>query len=353
MTGGSNFALPRLVADPPEPDRAPGAGGRKAAPTWARAQEIAGNRDMVWIEGGTFLMGSDRHYPEERPLRSVRAEGFWIDRAPVTNREFARFVAATGYTTFAERAPRAEDFPDAPAENLVAGSMVFLPSSRPIPLDQPHLWWAFVRGADWRHPNGPDSSLSGLEDHPVVHVALVDVEAYAAWAEVALPEEKEWEYAAKGGLETAEYAWGEALEPNGEPMANTWQGTFPFYNSGRDGWVRTSPVGFYPANGYGLFDMIGNVWEWTQDWWTAHPIDDPRKMFSPVQRRASAAPDDLLQIPRRVLKGGSHLCAPNHCSRYRPSARHAHPIDAGASDIGFRCVVRPPARPGGESDGDF
>lgn len=310
----------------------------------------AGARDMVWIDGGSFVMGSDRHYPEERPARLVHTEGFWIDRTPVTNRLFARFVEATGYRSYAEQAPRAEDYPDAPADNLLAGSMVFIPSSRMVPLDQPHRWWAFVHGADWRHPTGPGSSIEGMEDHPVVHVALVDIEAYCQWAGTALPSEKEWEFAAKGGLDKAEFAWGSEFEPDGRIMANTWQGTFPYHNSEADGWARTSPVGSFPANGYGLSDMIGNVWEWTSDWWSSHPLSEPGQVCCTVKRRASAAPEDPLQIPRRVLKGGSHLCAPNFCRRYRPAARHPHPIDTSTSHIGFRCIVRPADREGrGES----
>ena len=303
---------------------------------------IAADRDMVWIPGGAFVIGSDHHYREERPARLARSDSFWIDRTPVTNRMFARFVDSTGYKTFAEKAPLAEDYPDAPPGNLVAGSMVFIPSSRPVPLDQPHLWWAFVQGADWRHPTGPESSLKGMEDHPVVHVALVDVEAYCAWAGTQLPLEKEWEYAAKGGLENAEFAWGDEFEPDGKHMANTWQGTFPYLNSGDDGWLRTSPVGTFPPNGYGLADMIGNVWEWTEDWWSTSPLSDPTRVCCTVKRRASAAAEDPLQIPRRVLKGGSHLCAPNFCRRYRPAARHPHPIDTSTSHVGFRCVLHPP-----------
>ena len=315
-----------------------------AAPKPATGVEaIAADRGMVWIDGGAFVMGSDRHYPEERPARLVRTDGFWIDRTPVTNRMFSRFVEQTGYRTFAELAPCAEDYPDAPAENLVAGSMVFIPSSRPVRLDEPHLWWAFVHGADWRHPTGPGSSIEGMEEHPVVHVALVDIEAYCRWAGTALPMEKEWEFAAKGGLERADYAWGEEFEPDGKSMANTWQGEFPVANSGADGWLRTSPVGAFPANGYGLFDMIGNVWEWTDDWWSSRPLSDPGKVCCTVKRRASAALEDPLQIPRRVLKGGSHLCAPNYCRRYRPAARHPHPIDTSTSHVGFRCALRPRA----------
>ena len=307
--------------------------------------EVAAGRDMVWLDGGAFVMGSDRHYREERPARLVRTEGFWIDRTPITNRQFARFVDATGYRTFAERAPSAEDYPHAPKASLVAGSMVFIPSSRAVPLDQPHLWWAFVQGADWRHPTGPGTGIEGMEDHPVVHVALVDAEAYCAWAGTALPREKEWEFAARGGLDNAEYAWGEEFEPGGKAMANLWRGEFPHLNGDVLGWRRTSAVGAFPPNGYGLYDMIGNVWEWTADWWSETPIDDASAVSAGVQRRASAALEDPLQIPRRVLKGGSYLCAQNLNRRYRPAARQAQPIDTPSSHVGFRCVLRPSDQP--------
>ncbi|HEY5721519.1 MAG TPA: formylglycine-generating enzyme family protein [Allosphingosinicella sp.] len=298
---------------------------------------------MVWIDGGHFLRGSDRHYPEERPKRRVHVDGFWIDRAPVTNAEFARFVDSTGYRTMAERTPGARDFPGAPPREPAAGSMVFFPARRPVPLDRPDLWWAFVRGADWRHPAGPGSSIAGLDLHPVVHIALADAEAYCAWAGTALATEEEWEFAAKGGLGDCEFAWGDALEPDGRQMANIWQGIFPLLNGGREGGPRTSRVGAYPANGFGLHDMIGNVWEWTADWWSIHPLGEAGRSFQAARRRASAAPEDLLRIPRRVLKGGSHLSAANHCRRYRPAARKPHPIDHSASDVGLRCVVRPSA----------
>ena len=307
------------------------------APAAVRA--LAEARNMVWLPGGAFTMGSDRHYPEERPERRAQTDGFWIDETPVTNRQFADFAEATGYRTFAEIPPRAEDYPGAPPENLRAGSMVFTGSSQPVRPDQPEMWWDFVHGADWRHPTGPDSSPDGLEDHPVVHLALVDIEAYCDWAGTALPSEREWEFAARAGLDDAEFAWGDEFEPGGEPQANTWQGTFPYHNSLKDGWLRTSPVRTFGKNRYGLYDMIGNVWEWTTDWW-AEGADADTKACCSVKRATSAHAGDPLKIPRRVLKGGSHLCAPNYCRRYRPAARHAHPIDTSTSHVGFRCVLR-------------
>jgi formylglycine-generating enzyme required for sulfatase activity len=297
--------------------------------------------DMVWIDGCAFTMGSDSHYPEERPSRAAHVEGFWIDRTPVTNQEFGRFVEATGHITFAEQAPLAEDYPGAPPENLQAGSMVFDPPAGLVALDGPPLWWAFIAGADWRHPLGHESSIAGRETHPVLHVALVDVEAYAAWAGASIPTEAEWEFAAQGGLSDKEFAWGDELEPGGIHMANVWQGAFPYNDRGDDGWKGTSPVGTYPPNGYGLNDMIGNVWEWTADWWTTPDDRTSAKKCCSASRNGSACADDPLHIPRRVLKGGSHLCAPNYCRRYRPAARHAHPIDTSTSHIGFRCVIRP------------
>ncbi|OHT18642.1 formylglycine-generating enzyme family protein [Edaphosphingomonas haloaromaticamans] len=313
----------------------------------AGAMPAVADRDMAWIPAGRFTMGSDDHYPEERPSRPARVDGFWIDRMPVTNAAFARFMAATGHVTVAETAPDPADYPGALPENLVPASLLFVQPSAPVALHGPITqWWQYTAGADWRHPTGPESSLDGLDDHPVVHVALADVEAYAAWAGLALPTEAEWEYAARGGLEGAEYAWGDVLMPDGKAMANTWQGAFPMENQLEDGWLRTSPVGTYPPNGHGLYDMIGNVWEWTADWWSLPGAriaaksccggDRPR----PPTEAGSVAPGDPIPIPRRVLKGGSHLCAPSYCRRYRPAARHAHPIDTPTSHIGFRCVYR-------------
>ena len=303
---------------------------------------------MVWIDGGAFRMGSDDHYAEERPAHRVRVDSFFIDATPVTNAQFRAFVAATGYVTFPEIPPRAEDYPGALPHMLRAGSLVFTPPDRPVALRDWSQWWDFRFGADWRHPLGPGSGIEGLDDHPVVHVAYADAEAYAAWAGKSLPTEAEWEFAARGGLDGAEFAWGNALEPQGRRMANVWQGLFPHQNLKPDGPL-TSPVGTFPANGYGLYDMIGNVWEWTSDWWSiGHQADPVKPCCVPLNPRGGpeAESHDPTQphiaIPRKVLKGGSHLCAPNYCRRYRPAARHAEPVDTSTSHVGFRCVRRPP-----------
>jgi sulfatase modifying factor 1 len=294
--------------------------------------------DMVWIVGGELRMGSDAHYPEEAPAHRVVVDGFWIDRAPVTNARFAAFVAATGHITTAETAPSADDYPDARPELLVPASAVFVPPGRPVSLTTPYTWWAHVPGADWRHPQGPDSSLDGLEDHPVVHVTWDDVAAYAQWAGKELPTEAEWEYAARGGLDGAEFAWGDQLTPGGRHMANAWQGAFPNQNLALDGYERTSPVGAFPLNGYGVVDMIGNVWEWTADWYVdRHEVTHA----CCTAREASVDPGQPgLPTPRKVMKGGSHLCAPNYCQRYRPAARMPQATDTSTSHLGFRCVRR-------------
>jgi formylglycine-generating enzyme required for sulfatase activity len=302
---------------------------------------------MVHIPSGTFRMGSDRHYPEEAPAHRVTVDGFWIDRAPVTNREFRKFINATGYVTFAEVKPNAQDYPGALPHMLKAGSLVFTPPRHPVDLSDWSQWWRFKFGANWRRPYGPRSSISGLDDHPVVHIAYRDAEAYARWAGKELPTEAEWEFAARGGLDDAEFAWGNEFAPDGRAMANTWQGAFPHQNLRQDGYERTSPVMAFPPNGYGLHDMIGNVWEWTADWWSArHESDASKACCIPANPRGGPetasydACQPNIKIPRKVLKGGSHLCAPNYCRRYRPAARHAEPIDTSTSHVGFRCVVR-------------
>ena len=281
-------------------------------------------------------MGSDRHYPEEAPARPAEVGGFWMDVAPVTNRAFTRFIAATRYRTIAERPLSPAEFPDLPPEALEPGSLVFRPTGGPVDTRDMRQWWHWVPGACWHAPEGPGSSIAGREDHPVVQVALADAEAYAAWAEKALPTEAEWERAARGGLEGAEFAWGDELVPGGAHWANTWQGDFPWRDAAEDGFAGTSPVGAFPPNGFGLSDMIGNVWEWTADWWSAGPALNG--CCGAGRRLASR--DPVSGVPRRVVKGGSFLCAPSYCRRYRPAARHAQPIDSGMSHIGFRCVLR-------------
>ena len=303
--------------------------------------------DMILVPGGTFRMGSDQHYPEEAPVHRVTVDGFRIDRTPVTNRQFHDFVRATGHVTFAEKRPDPKAYPGAQPHMLYAGSLVFSPPDYPVDLRNWEQWWTLLKGADWRHPYGPKSNIRGLDNHPVVHVTYTDALAYAHWAGKDLPTEAEWEFAARGSLDGAEFAWGTELTPDGRQMANTWQGAFPFQNTAQDGFERTSPVTAFPPNGYGLYDMIGNVWEWTSDFYTPkHPADAPKACCIPENPRGgredqSYAPcEPGIRIPRRVLKGGSHLCAPNYCRRYRPAARHPQPVDTSTSHVGFRCIIR-------------
>jgi formylglycine-generating enzyme required for sulfatase activity len=293
-------------------------------------------------------MGSNNHYPEEAPVHSVTVDGFWIDPCQVTNEQFAAFVADTEYVTVAERPLDASEFPGAPAENLVPGSLVFTRTTGPVDLRHINLWWAWAPGASWRHPDGPTSSLEGREQHPVVHVAYEDAEAYAAWSEKSLPTEAEWEYAARGGLDGASYVWGNEPEPPGEQLANYWHGDFPWRSD--DEYGSTAPVGSFPANGYGLDDTAGNVWEWTSDWYSAqHPQDAAKPCCLPKNPRGPARADSFdpaqpqFRIPRKVVKGGSFLCADSYCMRYRPAARRPQMIDTGMSHVGFRCV-RPAAQ---------
>jgi sulfatase modifying factor 1 len=302
---------------------------------------------MVWIPGGTFRMGSNDFYPEERPVHPVSVDGFWMDRYPVTNTEFRRFVDATGYRTVAERPPNPADYPDVDPELLAPGSLVFRRPPRRVSLRDCHAWWGYVPGACWRHPEGVGSTLDNRDRHPVVQIAYEDAEAYATWAGKGLPTEAEWEFAARGGLEDAVFVWGNEFAPEGRLLANTWQGEFPWQNLMTDGYEGTSPVEAFPANGYGLHDMAGNVWEWTGDIFTPrHPGEavkacciprNPRVASTePIEAAGAASPN----IPRMVLKGGSHLCAPNYCLRYRPAARQGQAIETSACHIGFRCLVR-------------
>lgn len=301
-------------------------------------------RERVRLAGGRFTMGANERYPEEAPARPVVVDPFEIDAHAVTNRDFAAFVEDTGWVTVAEIAPDPADYPGALPEMLTPSSLVFTPPPGPVPLHDIRAWWQYTPGAQWRSPQGSGSSLNGLWDHPVVHVAWADVEAYAKWVGAALPTEAEWEFAARGGLEGAEFAWGDELEPNGRRMANTWLGRFPWENLKPGGRALTTPVGAFPANGYGLYDMIGNTWEWTADWWsTMAPDAVVKSCCAPRNPRGgdeATSLDPGGAISRKVLKGGSHLCAPSYCKRYRPAARHAQPTDTSTSHVGFRCVVR-------------
>jgi formylglycine-generating enzyme required for sulfatase activity len=275
----------------------------------------------TWIPAATYRMGSDDgHHAEERPVREVAVEGFWIDTHAVTNRDYAAFVADTGYVTVAERRLDPAAFPGAPAENLVPGSMVFHRTSGPVDLKQMRHWWAWTPGASWRHPEGPDSTVDARPEHPVVQVAYADARAYVQWAGAALPTEEQWELAARGGLDGARYTWGDEPERVDQRLANYWHGDFPW--RAEPGYGQAAPVGSFPPNGYGLYDMAGNVWEWTRSWF------EPR--FDPAQ--------PAVRVPRRVVKGGSFLCADSYCARYRPAARRPQMIDTGMSHIGFRCI---------------
>jgi formylglycine-generating enzyme required for sulfatase activity len=316
---------------------------------------------MVWVPGGDFYMGcadprglpdgGPDAMPDARPIHRVHVAGFWMDATEVTNEAFARFVAATGYVTVAERVPRAEDFPGAPAENLVPGSIVFSPPATPVPLRDAtgatHLrWWAYVPGACWRHPLGPQSDIVGRDREPVVHVAYEDAIAYAAWAGRRLPTEAEWEFAARGGLAGGFFPWGDEFRPQGRWMANTWQGPFPTRDTAEDGHAGLAPVGLYPANAYGLHDVAGNVWEWCSDWYRP---DTYARDSGPDGRAVARDPQgpadshDPLEPgqPKRVQRGGSFLCSPQYCARYLVGTRGKGEVSSGTNHIGFRCVKSP------------
>jgi formylglycine-generating enzyme len=297
---------------------------------------------MCRVPGGTFLMGSEDFYPEEGPVHPVSVDGFWIDEHPVSAAEFRRFVRETKYVTFAERPLDPADYPDADPDLLVPGSLAFRKTAGPVNLDDHHNWWEYVPGAHWKHPGGKGTTINGRDHHPVVQIAFEDAEAYASWAGKELPTEAEWEYAARGGLEGAVFTWGDEHFPEGKAMANTWQGEFPWQNLKLDGFEGTSPVGSFPPNGFGLHDMAGNVWEWTSDFFSSgHSAEAERPCCAPHNPRVTTAetrPGET--VARRVIKGGSHLCAPNYCLRYRPAARQGHAVDSPTTHVGFRCIVR-------------
>lgn len=289
---------------------------------------------MVWVSGGKSIIGSDRHYPEERPAHEIEVEGFWMDISPVTNAQFAIFMEETGHVTSAELPPDQADYPDVPVERLVTGSAVFVAPDEPVDLSHP-TWWQYVPGADWRHPNGPDSTIKGLDHHPVVHIAYADALAYAAWADKQLPTEAQWEHAARGGLKGATYPWGDQQTPNGHRMANYWHGTFPWQNL-KPHPPAPTPAGTYPPNPYGLYDMCGSVWEWTSSAW------EPSHTTTPDQNSPCCAPAASQQKSAvQVIKGGSFLCSENYCTRYRPAARFPQSSDTSTNHLGFRCISPP------------
>ena len=306
---------------------------------------------MVWIPGGEFSMGASTngHGTDEMPMASndagpvhrVRVGGFWMDTTAVTNEQFEKFAKATGYVTIAERTPTKEEFPTAPAENLVAGSVVFAPTDHEVALTDHYQWWSYVKGANWRHPIGPQSDIKGKENYPVVQIAYPDAEAYAKWAGKRLPTEAEFEFAARGGLSGKTYVWGDEFRPGGKWMANTWQGKFPVKDAVEDGYAGIAPVKSFPPNGYGLYDMAGNVWEWCSDWYrpdyyktltdkggVASNPKGPESPFDPAE------PNEK----KRVHRGGSFLCNDQYCSRYIVGTRGKGEVNTGTNHLGFRCV---------------
>lgn len=336
----------QLLGKLPANDRKPGTPPAESPPQGAEAP-------MVWIPGGEFVMGANdpRGIPhggndpmtDARPLHRVFVDGFWMDETEVTNAQFESFVVATGYVTVAERKPTHEEFPTAPEENLLAGSVVFFPSAEPIPLNNHYQWWTYIPGADWRHPKGPNSTVQDHENDPVVHIAYEDAVAYARWAGKRLPTEAEWEWAARGGLKNKPFAWGDTFRPDGKWMANTYQGRFPIegQDTGEDGFKGIAPVKQFPPNGYGLYDMAGNVWEWCSDWYrpdyykslaakgnVAKNPQGPESSFDPAEPTEK----------KRVHRGGSFLCTEQYCSRYMVGTRGKGEVRTGTNNLGFRCV---------------
>ena len=363
--GMAGFAAAAWMQQRPGPDAGAISKPGAAKPTIAIGDGVHGPKDMAWIPGGDFLMGSDHQLaqPNERPTHRVRVHGFWMDRTHVTNAQFRSFVQATGHVTTAERKPRWEDLrvqlppdtPRLPDSAMIAGALVFVGTEAPVDLSDAGRWWRFVPGASWQHPQGPGSTIEGKDDHPVVQVSYQDALAYAQWAHKRLPTEAEWEFAARGGMEQATYAWGEEFKPDGKAMANVWdvsrQGSFPVVSPKAGGAVGTLRVGTFPPNGYGLVDMTGNAWQWAADWYRADyfqmqvqqhgdsPIDDPHGPDD------SWDPNDTMAIPaapRRVIRGGSFLCTVDYCLSYRPSARRGNDPANPMSHVGFRLVKDAP-----------
>jgi formylglycine-generating enzyme len=304
---------------------------------------------MVWIPGGTFWMGcQDCGMPDALPVHRVAVDGFWMDRTPVTNAEFERFVSATGYITVAERPLDPRDYPGVPRDKLVAGSAVFSPTAGPVPLDNPLRWWRYTAGANWKHPGGPRSDLRGRSDHPVVHVAFDDVVAYARWVNKRVPTEAEFEFAARGGLDRNRFPWGNELTPGGKAVANTWQGRFPMRDRGEDGYSGTSPVTAFPPNGFGLYDMGGNVWQWCADWYRPDAYAERANLGAPAKNPKGPAASFDPQEPgaaKRVLRGGSYLCTDQYCARYLVGSRGKAEVTSGTSNLGFRLVQSASASP--------
>jgi formylglycine-generating enzyme required for sulfatase activity len=344
----ANLLIRLILVVGASPQAVPQLGAADSAPPKAVCSKPDG---MVWIDGGEFLMGSDTSAEslcglpgvtrDSQPVHRVFVDGFWMDKTEVTNEEFEKFVKATGYVTVAERAPTREEFPTAPPENLVAGSVVFTPPDRPVELNDHYQWWSYVKGANWRHPLGPQSDLKGKEKFPVVHIAFPDAAAYAKWAGKRLPTEAEWEFAARGGLKQKLYAWGDDLKPSGKWMANIYQGQFPLRDTGVDGFVGIAPVAQFPTNGYGLYDMAGNVWEWCSDWYRPDYYAQLAKAGGVVRNpQGPDSPFDPSEPTekKRVQRGGSFLCTDQYCTRYMVGTRGKGEVTSGSNHLGFRCV---------------